>query len=67
MGRDSKADLNKAGASLEGAARWSGNQLDEGTHKTLDALKRAGKAGSEQMKEWWKSIGDGIDDVKHKM
>ena len=67
LGKDSKADLAKAGAALDGAAKWSGNQLDEGTHKTLDAVKHASNATSEQVQKWWKSIGDGIDDLGHKL
>ena len=74
QGKDSTADLNKAGASLAGAAKWSGHQLDEGTQKTLDEVKKAGeaaqngvKAGADQVDKWFKGIGHGIDDLAHKL
>ena len=67
LGKDSKADLNKSGAALAGAAKWSGNELSEGTQKTLEEVKHAGKAGGEEVQKWWKSIGDGIDDLGHKL
>jgi hypothetical protein len=67
LGKDSKADLNKAGASLAGAAKWSGNQLNEGTQKTMEEMKHAGQATSDQAQKWWKGIGDGIDDLGHKL
>ena len=67
LGKDSSADLNKAGTALAGAAKWSGNQLNEGTQKTVDAVKHAGKATADQVQSWWKSIGDGIDDLGHKL
>jgi hypothetical protein len=73
-GKDSTADLKKAGVALEGAAKWSGNQLDEGTKKTVDAVKKAAdqtgqgvKAGAQDVNNWFKGIGHGIDDLAHKL
>jgi len=66
-GKDATADLKKAGASLEGAAKWSDNQLDEGTKKTVDEVKTASKAGADQVEGWWKSLGHGIEDLGHKL
>jgi hypothetical protein len=73
-GKDSTAALKQAGAGLEGAAKWSGHQLSEGTKASMDGLKKAGKAtgagakaGAEQMDKWFKGIGDGIDDLGHKL
>lgn len=74
LGKDSTADLKKAGEALEGAAVWSGHQLDEGTSKTLDEVKNAEKeahkgvkAGADEVDRWWKSIGHGIEDLGHKL
>jgi hypothetical protein len=70
----SKAALKKADAGLEGAAKWSGTQLSEGTKASIDAMKKAGhgtatgvKAGADQADKWFKDIGDGITDLGHKL
>jgi len=73
-GKDSTADLKKAGASLAGAAKWSDTKLKEGTQSSIEAVKKAGratgegvKAGADEMDKWFKGIGDGIDDLGRKL
>ena len=66
-GKDATADLKKSGVALEGAAKWSDNELDEGTKKTVDEVKKASKAGADQVEGWWKSLGHGIEDLAHKL
>ena len=73
-GKDSTAALKQAGAGLEGAAKWSGHELSAGTKASVNGLKKAGeatgagvKAGAEQVDKWFKGIGDGIDDLGHKL
>jgi hypothetical protein len=65
-GKDSGEALKKAGAGLEGAAKWSGTKLKEGTLASVDGLKKAGKGakvGAEDVGKFFKDIGDGIADV----
>jgi len=66
--------LKKAGASLEGAAKWSGNKLTEGAQASVEAVKQVGKgtakgakAGSEEAEKWFKGIGEGIRDLGSKL
>lgn len=73
-GKDSTADLKKAGSALENSAKWSGQQLSEGTKASVEALKKAGKgtasaakASADKVDKWFKDIGDGIDDLGHKL
>jgi len=73
-GKDASADLKKAGQSLSGAAKWSGTELNEGTHSTVEEIKKVGvgtgkdvKASSEKVDKWFKDIGDGISDLGHKL
>ena len=65
--------FKKAGASLEGAAKWSGNQLTEGAQASVEAVKKVGtgkakcvKAGTEEVNKWFKGIGEGIEDLGSK-
>jgi hypothetical protein len=73
-GKDASADLKKAGASLDGAAKWSGKQLNEGAQSSIDAIKKAGssvdkgtKASADEVDKWFKHLGEGIDDLGHKL
>jgi hypothetical protein len=73
-GKDSVADLKKAGASLAGAAKWSDTKLKEGTHDSIEGVKKAGratgegvKAGADEVDKWFKGIGDGIADLGRKL
>jgi hypothetical protein len=73
-GKDSTDSLKKAGVALENSAKWSGQQLSEGTQASVDAIKKAGKAtgegakaGAEKMDGWFKDIGDGIADLGKKL
>jgi len=73
-GKDSTADLAKAGTSLENSAKWSGNKLKEGTQSSVDAIKKAGKAtgqgiktGAEEVGKWFQNLGDGISDLGKKL
>ena len=73
-GKDSSEALKKAGASLEGAAKWSGNKLTEGAQASVDAVKKVGegttkgvKAGTEEVNKWFKGIGEGIQDLGSKL
>ena len=70
---NAKEGVKKAGASLEGAAKWSGNQLTEGAQASVEAVKKVGKdtakgvkAGTEEVNKWFKGIGDGIEDLGRK-
>jgi hypothetical protein len=72
-GKDSSEALKNAGASLEGAAKWSGNKLTEGAQASVDAVKKVGKgtakgvkAGTEEVEKWFKGIGEGIQDLGSK-
>jgi len=69
-GNDATAALKKAGAGVEGAAKWSGTQLKEGTQASIDGLKKAGKGvkmGAEEAGKFFKGIGDGITDLGQKL
>ena len=65
-GRDATNALVRAGAGLEGAAKWSGTQLDAGAQAAVDALDKAGqgaKLGVEAVGRVIRGIGEGIADV----
>lgn len=73
-GRDSSNALRKAGAALDGAAKWSGIKLQEGAQASVDALKKVGqktgesvKTGAKQVESWLKDIGHGIKQVGRKL
>jgi hypothetical protein len=73
-GKDSTDALRKAGTALDNSAKWSGQQLSEGTKASVSALKKAGKAtgegakaSAEAMDKWFKAIGDGITDLGKKL
>ncbi len=69
-GKDATSALKKAGAGVEGAAKWSGTQLKEGTQASVDGLKKVGKGvkvGAEDMGKFFKGIGDGITDLGQKI
>jgi hypothetical protein len=72
-GKDSNADLRKAGEALDGAAKWSGHQLSERTKASVHALAKSGetagkgvKASAHDVDKWFKDIGQGIKDLEHK-
>jgi hypothetical protein len=73
-GKDAGEALGRAGAALDGAAKWSGTKLKEGAQASVDALKKAGhktgegvKAGAKQVEAWLKDIGNGIKEVGRKL
>ena len=73
-GKNSGAALRKAGAALDGAAKWSGTKLKQGTQASLRALQRAGqktgeaiKGGAKQVEGWFNDIGNGIKEVGRKL
>ena len=73
-GKDATAALKKAGAALDGAAKWSGTKLKQGAQASLQTLQKAGKktgeainAGAEQVEGWFKDIGNGIKEVGRKL
>jgi hypothetical protein len=73
-GKDSTDDLRKAGNSLENSAKWSGQELSEGTRETVAAVRKASKAtgeatkaSAEQVDKWFKGIGEGIEDMGKKL
>ncbi len=73
-GKDPSNALKKAGAWIEGAAKWSVTQLKEGTQASIEAVKKAGKdtaksakAGTGEVDQWFKGIGEGIEDVGRKL
>src|SRR4030042_1928223 len=74
VAKDTKEGEKKAGAWIEGAAKWSVTQLKEGTHASIEAVKKVGKdatkgakAGAGEVDKWFKGIGEGIDDVGRKL
>ena len=73
-GKDASAALKKAGAALDGAAKWSGTELKQGAQASLRTLQKAGKKageavkfGAEQVEGWFKDIGNGIKEVGGKL
>jgi len=66
-GKDASEGLKKAGASLEGAAKWSGTKLQDGTQASVDGLKKAGKVSTNETGKFFKSLGDGIADMGQKL
>jgi len=73
-GKDPSHALKKAGAWVEGAAKWSVTQLKEGTQASIEAVKKVGKdaakdakAGAGEVDKWFKGIGEGIEDVGRKL
>ena len=65
--KDASAALKKAGAGLEGAAKWSGNKLQDGTQASVDGLKKAGKMSTEEVGKLFKGLGDGIAGLGQKL
>ena len=66
--------MKKAGAALDGAAKWSGTKLKQGAQASLQTLQKAGKKtgeaiklGAEQVEGWFKDIGNGIKEVGRKL
>jgi hypothetical protein len=70
-GKDATTALKNAGAGLEGAAKWSGTRLQEGTQTTVDSLKKAGtkgvKTSADEIGKFFKGLGDGIADLGKKL
>jgi hypothetical protein len=66
-GKDATAALKKTGEGLEGAAKWSGNKLQEGTQSSVDGLKKAGKMTGNEIGKVFKGPGDGIADLGPKL
>ena len=73
-GKDPSNAIKKAGAWIEGAAKWSVTQLREGTQASVEAVKKVGKgaakgakAGAEEVDKLLKGIGEGIEDVGRKL
>jgi hypothetical protein len=73
-GKDASEDLKKAGASLSGAAKWSGAKLNDGASSSVEAIKKAGqgvgkgaKASADEVDKWFKNLGEGIDDLGRKL
>jgi hypothetical protein len=73
-GKDAGAALKKAGAALDGAAKWSGTKLKQGAQASIQTLQKAGKktgeaikVGAKQVEEWFNDIGNGIKDVGRKL
>ena len=69
-GKEATGALKNAGAGLEGAAKWSGTQLQEGTQASVDGLKKAGKGvklGADDVGKFFKGVGEGIADMGQKL
>ena len=69
-GKDAGAALRKAGAALDGAAKWSGTKLKQGAQASLRALQKTGEAikgGAKQVEGWFNDIGNGIKEVGRKL
>jgi hypothetical protein len=66
-GKDATAALKKSAAGLEGAAKWSGTQLQEGAQASVEGLKKAGKVGAEDAGKFFKGIGEGIAELGRKL
>jgi hypothetical protein len=65
-GKDPSAALKRAGAGLEGAAKWSGEKLKEGAQTGVDGVKKVGegaKLGADEIGKFFKGIGDGIKEI----
>jgi len=70
VAKDSKEGVKKAGdqlSKLEGAAKWSGTKLQDGTQASVDGLKKTGKVSTNEVGKLFKSLGDGIADVGQKL
>ena len=69
-GKDATGALTRAAAGLDGAAKWSGNKLQQGTQASVDAIRKAGQGvqtGAAAVGNWFKSIGDGIADLGNRL
>ena len=73
-GKDSTYALKRTAERLDGASRWSGHQLDEGTKKSLTAVESVGqgagkgvKAAAAELDQWSKSLGHGIEELGKKL
>jgi len=69
-GQDATGALKKAAAGLDGAAKWSGNKLQQGTQASIDAIKKAGQgvqSGAAAVGKWFQGIGDGITDLGQRL
>ena len=69
-GKDATGALTRAAAGLDGAAKWSGNKLQQGTQASVDAIRKAGQGvqtGAAAVGNWFKSIGDGISDLGNRL
>jgi hypothetical protein len=73
-GKDVSPALKKAGAGLEGAAKWSGTQLTDNAQASFEDIKKirksAGKcvkAGAEEVDKLFKGIREGIENLGRKL
>jgi len=69
-GKDATGALTRAAAGLDGAAKWSGYKLQQGTQASVDAIRKAGQGvqtGAAAVGNWFKSIGDGITDLGNRL
>src|SRR5262245_1164950 len=69
-GKDATGALKKAATGLDGAAKWSGNKLQQGTQASIDAIKKAGQgvqSGAAAVGKWFQGIGDGITDLGQRL
>ena len=73
-GKDTTAALKKAGNALQNSAKWSGQQIGDGTQASINAMRKAGKAtgdaakaSADEVDKWFKDIGDGIDNLGKKL
>ncbi len=64
--KDATNALQNAGAGLQGAATWTGTQLDKGAQASVDALNKAGrgvKLGADAVGNAFRGLGEGIADL----
>ena len=69
-GKDASGALTRAAAGLDGAAKWSGNKLQQGAQASVDAIRKAGEGvqtGADAVRNWFQGIGDGITDLGRRL
>ena len=73
-GKDAGDALRKAGAALDGAAKWSGTKLKQGSSslypnspESRQENRRSYQGGAKQVEGWFNDIGNGIKEVGRKL
>jgi hypothetical protein len=69
-GNDAGSAASKAAEGLEGAAKWSGDTLQQGAQAGVEGAKKLGQGvetGTEDLGKWLQGIGEGVQDMGRRL